>query len=283
MLMPFAEKALGILEEIAHNKNNLQELDRWLLQIVPFVGAGLSIDFGYPLWEQFLREAAAQFNLCPTVEPYLAKQQFEEAAESFEPKPFDGFLRRRFDEAQLKRPLHNPAVLHLTHFAQGLVLTTNFDHVLESVFRGADQPFHQIIVGTNIREISRAVELRQQNALLKLHGDYNDTDSRIITRANYKEAYGSDDPRTINLSKPLPSILGQILGAFPLLFLGCSLKADRTTQIIARIARERPRTMHFALLPLAPSEIDKPDGRLKELYGWNIWPIFFAEGRFAKV
>jgi hypothetical protein len=99
--MPFFDKALGILGDVGSNATNLRLLGECLDQLVPFVGAGLSADFGYPQWGQFLRDATDRFGLRAEVEPLLAGQQFEEAAEVLaqdRPKAFDDLLREAFDD-----------------------------------------------------------------------------------------------------------------------------------------------------------------------------------------
>jgi hypothetical protein len=244
--MPFSDKALGILGEIASNDTNLHLLDGCLPQLVPFVGAGLSADFGYPQWGLFLRKAACRFGLSSKVESLLAGWQFEEVAEALaqdRPKAFDDFLREAFDERKLVWPARKCAVCHLARFSRGPVLTTNFDHVLEAAFADAGRAFKpaEVFPGSRIREASRAIQLSRP-FLLKLHGDYDDVASRVLTLSDYTREYGSKEPGCVNLRLPLPKVLEQVLGARPLLFLGCSLKRDRTTLVMTRIAEKLPGT-----------------------------------------
>jgi hypothetical protein len=279
--MHFFDKSLEILGEIGSNATNLRLLGECLDQLVPFIGAGLSADFGYPQWGQFLREAAGHFGLPTAVEPLLAGQQFEEAADALaqdRPKAFDDFLREAFDERKLVRPLRKGAVQCLARIARGPVLTTNFDRVLEAAFEDAGRRFEEVFPGSNIREASRAIQFNRP-FLLKLHGDYRDSASRVLTLREYTREYGSDEPGRVNFELPMPSVLAQVLGARPLLFLGCSLKSDRTTLIIAQIARRLPGTVHFAVL----SESENTADRFHQLDAWNIRPLFFPAGRFEKI
>ncbi len=171
--------------------------------------------------------------------------------------------------------------------------------MLEAAFEEADRPFREVFPGSRIREASRAIQLGKP-FLLKLHGDYYDADSRVLTLDEYTREYGSPDPEKVDLDRELPSVLHQALGAWPLLFLGCSLKNDRTTRVIARIAKRLPGTMHFALLPesdlggcetqehyTAPINTDESskaaDHRRQQLYSWNIRPLLFPAGEFEKI
>jgi hypothetical protein len=280
-LMPFHDRALAILGDTRTNAMTLSELALCLDQLVPFVGAGLSVEFGYPTWSQFLRTAADRFGVLLEVEPLLESLQFEEAAEVItrdRPNAFADFLRQTYDESRLSRPLRKGAAHQLTRIARGPVLTTNFDHVVEVAFEDAGYRFGHTLSGSLIWPASRAVQLKQRS-LIKLHRDYLDPQSRVLTLSEYAREYGSPQPGRISLDRPLPSVLCQVLGARPLLFLGCSLKCDRTTLIMAQIAKRLPGIMHFALLPESDNEVN----RLRQLDEWSILPLFFHEGRFEKV
>jgi hypothetical protein len=213
----------------------------------------------------------------------LAKRQFEEAAEILEKdyrNRFDDFLRDKFGDKSLVRPVRKGAVHHLPRIARGPVLTTNFDHVLEAAFEAAGAPFdnNRVFPGSRIHEASRAIQLKER-CLLKLHGDYADLASRVLTIREYAREYGSLDPRRVNFDRPLPSVLAQALGAGPLLFLGCSLEGDFTTSVIARLAETLTGTIHFALLP----EEALTQDRSRQLDSWNIRPLYFPAGRFEKI
>lgn len=281
MPLPFLDKTLAVLGQIGANRTNLIQLESCIEQIVPFVGAGLSLEFGYPGRTRFLKEAAPRFGLSAEVEACLAAGKLEEAAEAIAgvyKRGFDDYLREVFDERKLNRPLATGAVRYLTRIAHGPVLTTNFDHVLEAAFEDAGKRFQHIFPGSRIQEASRAIQLNRR-FLLKVHGDYSDSASRVLTLGEYTREYGSPDPHCVNLDLPLPRVLSQALGARPLLFLGCSLRGDRTTLVIAEIARKLPGTVHFALL----SEAENTPDRLRQLYQWNICPLFFPVGKFEKI
>jgi formylglycine-generating enzyme required for sulfatase activity len=281
MKMTILEGGLKILGDIGNNAQNLRLLLKHLDRLVPFVGAGLSFDFDYPNWNKLLENLADQAGLRARVDSLLASYQLEEAAEIVAtalPNLFDDTLRRIFDHRKLPQPLGKGAVRHVADIARGPVLTTNFDRVLEAAFDDADIPFSEVFPGSRIREASRTIQLGEP-FLLKLHGDYYDAESRVLTLTEYTREYGSPDPDKVDLDLPLPTVLRQALGAWPMLFLGCSLKNDRTIRIIAKIAKALPGTMHFALLP----DSDSAAERLQQLDSWNIRPLFFPAGEFERI
>ncbi|HYK90707.1 MAG TPA: SIR2 family protein [Acidobacteriota bacterium] len=273
------DRAIPILGNTLGNEHVLHMLEEHCGQLVPFVGAGLSVGFGYPQWKQFLETAADQMGLRPKIDSLLALNRFEDAADVLtadRPNTFNDILQQTFGQQRIQRPLGKGAVRHVASVARGLVLTTNFDRVLEIAFEDAGLRFDEVFPGSQIREASYAIEVRKR-VLLKLHGDYYSPTHRVLTAKEYAREYGGTDSCDIEL--PLPTILAQAFGAGPLLFLGCSLQNDRTTRVIAKIAKKLAGTVHFALL----SASECTDERLRELDSWNIRPLFFPAGKFAKI
>jgi HAD superfamily phosphoserine phosphatase-like hydrolase len=279
--MSFVEDAGQILGDIASNRQNLEMLAENCHQVVPFVGAGLSLEFGYPSWGALLEELAHQAGLTGQVKERLAISAFEEAAEAVAkalPGVFDDTLKRSFDHEKLSRPLNRGAVRYLPSIGRGLVLTTNFDRVLEAAFEDGDKAFDEVLSGSQIREANQAIQLNK-HFLLKLHGDYRISESRILTLSQFTREYGTPAPNEVNLELELPRVLGQVLAARPLLFLGCSLKIDRTLTIISRLATLTPGNLHFALL----SDSENTAERRRQFDHWNIRPLFYPKGQYEKI
>jgi len=277
----FLQKALETLGDIGTNSSNLALLEECKQQLVPFIGAGLSVDFGYPMWGQFLQETANDFGLGAQVVDLLARNKYEEVAEVLTangPRRFNDALRLRFNDRGLPQRLGKCTVHHVPRIARGPVLTTNFDRVVERAFEEEASRKIDVFYGSHIERASYAVQTSKR-VLLKLHGDHADSASRVLTLSEYAREYGSTDPDRVDFERPLPSVLAQALGARPLLFLGCSLNSDRTTLVMARIAKRLPGLVHFALL--ASSE-NTPD-RIKQLDSWGIRPLFFPVGQFPKI
>ena len=280
MRTSFTEKALEILGDIGTNASNLVLLEECVQRLVPFVGAGLSVDFGYPLWGQFLQTTANEFGIGTVVADLLSKDQYEEVAEALTSngaRRFSDALRLTFNDKRLPQRLGRGAVRHLPRIARGAVITTNFDRVLERAFSEAGRVV-DAFPGSQIERASFAVQM-SESVLLKLHGDYATSESRVLTLSEYAHEYGNPEPDRVDFSRPLPSVLAQALGAGPLLFLGCSLNSDRTTRVIAEIAKRLPGIVHFALLSASENTPD----RIRQLDSWNIRPLFFPRGRVEKI
>ena len=280
--MNFIEDSLKILGDLGANRQNLSLLSSCHDKLIPFVGAGLSADFGYPSWNTLLNEMAEQVNLGEEVRTHIAKSEYEEAAQlvatAVGHNYLDDTLKRVFDHKNIKRPITHGAVQHLPQIAKGPVLTTNFDRVIEAAFEDAHKPFAEVFHGARISQASKALQFNEP-FLLKLHGDYRDSEHRILTLAQYVQEYGSPNPTEADLDLELPTVIGQALASRVLLFLGCSLKNDRTLAVIGRIAQRYSGTVHFALL--SSSEMNTE--RLHQLYLWNIRPLFFHSDDFGRI
>ena len=104
--MGFIENALGVLGNSGPNAQNLGIVNSCLDRLIPFVGAGLSIHFGYPSWNTLLEDMADQVGLGAEVRAHVAKLEFEEAAELVVNKAslnyLDDTLKRVFDHNKIQ-------------------------------------------------------------------------------------------------------------------------------------------------------------------------------------
>lgn len=274
MTARFAEQALTILGGRGDNKRNLRDLGDHLHQLVPFVGAGMSMPFGYPAWGGLVKSLAPD-GVKAEVEALLKHFHYEDAAaaiaDEVAPKQFRQAFAEAFAESELPVPLAG-AVTHLARVAKGPVITTNLDRVLERAFKEAGNEFQSVFASGPIGPASGAIH-KGQRALIKIHGDYGNP-PWVLTKDEYEEAYGRTATAPVDMSKPLPTLLRQAVSARVLLFLGCSLQGDRTVQVIAQVVKDLG-VEHFALLP----DTENTPERLKQFEDWKIRPLFYGKGR----
>lgn len=275
---------LAIIISIKGNDDNLRRLTVQLkspLGVIPFVGAGLSIPFGFPAWGSFLLDQAKQAGVEKKIRQMLNAGEYEQAAETllFERayQAFHDAIDSSFGSHKLADKNLKGAVSSLPQLAAGPVITTNFDHVLETVFRQSNTPFERIVWGAKADLVTMALN-RQQRILLKLHGDADDITERVLTKTDYQKHYGSADGSTIDLSLPLPRLLHQVLVSRPLLFLGCSLQQDRTVTILARVSEQFRAMAHYAIVELPVSD-KLYRQRARFLSDHNIRPLWYPNGR----
>lgn len=254
---------LSAIRDIGNNDYTLNELVTQLrssLGVLPFVGAGLSIPFGFKGWKEFLLAKAQTSELRKKISDRVAKGQYEEAAqdllESLGDLDFRDALSMEFGEQKLKAVSVKGAVSYLPRLSSGPVITTNFDRVLETVFEGSGARFEERIWGGRVQMAQKAV-IQNKRYLLKLHGDVEDSVDRILTLKEYDNHYGTaNDPSTIDFNKPLPRLLQMLLTNRPVLFLGCSLHQDRTVDFIRALGGSAAGLLHYAVLEHPGNDAD---------------------------
>ncbi len=218
-------------------------------QVVPFVGAGMSLSSGFARWAEFLLSLLGDApHEVENVRGMLARGAYEEAAQHvynvLTPGVFNAEIAERMGAHKQRA---DGSINLLPHLFTGEVVTTNFDHVLINAFRNADRPFGSIICGADMR--AAPVQLGNDNhALLRLHGDADIPDGRVLTLDEYNAVYAEDHA--------LKGMLTTLIGIRSFLFLGCSLTADRTLSALAEIKNQAGIHMppHFAFLPLPAPE-----------------------------
>ena len=136
----------GLIEQ--ENEATIASIVNSLLSatgIIPFVGAGMSQDFGAPMWGEFLKLAAASTEAEIAVGQFVRDGQYEQAAQLLDSEPnrsrFRKLVAERLDVtvAESRRRTGPLAILPL--LTKGPVITTNFDRVLEAFYETAGKAF----------------------------------------------------------------------------------------------------------------------------------------------
>lgn len=276
------DELLSILMPLGDNEDNLRFLGDQIKSdgIIPFVGAGLSIPFGMPSWDNFLLGLAEKRGIKSEIQARLKAKEYEEAAEDlleeYGPRAFHDKIEVAFGNNNLEsKKFATEAVSVLPQLAVGPVITTNFDHVLEIAFKQSSYPFDRVVIGTKTDLIARALHSRKR-FLLKIHGDVEDRTDRILTFSDYQYHYGTTSTSQVDLSKPLPAHLKAMIVNRPLLFLGCSLDQDRMTLILAHIAQTLGGLCQYAIVA-QPNDFQEFRKRAQQLSQFSIRPIWYPK------
>ncbi|MDD1621897.1 MAG: SIR2 family protein [Methylococcaceae bacterium] len=247
-------------------------------RIAPFVGAGLSKSCGYPMWGEALRKIAQKLDGLEVqdIEPLMAQYDYLQAAQVLNDasaQQVQHFIRTEF---QQRRAIKGPVTL-LPELANGCIVTTNFDTVIEDLFRDLKQPLDGYMHGTQAGNNFVQRLLRGERCILKLHGDAGQANTHVFTQAQYQAAYGGAGGEPFAFQNQLPRALRQIFISHSLLFLGCSLEQDKTLDLFKSVVDEGAFEIpdHFALLnePATPQERTRKEARLLQL---KIRPLWYA-------
>jgi SIR2-like domain len=273
------------LESLGDNEDTFGALAHQMTTgsgITPFVGAGMSVALNYPGWGHFLTEISRGFGIEATVTAQVKSGQFEEAAQTClkasGPGAFQDAVLKTFGPSRIEDKPINSAVRLVPKFARGPVVTTNFDRVLETVFERARKPFEERVWGVRAG-IAVTGFYGNRRYLLKLHGDVIDTSDRILTQDEYEKSYGAPGQRYHDAAPPLHSLIRFIMANRPLLFLGCSLNADRITGFLEEAYQQYGQLLHYAIVE-QPATKDDYERRRKNFWSLGIRPIWFPTGRF---
>ena len=270
-----------------HNQSVYNELKNACQHrnIIPFVGAGMSVFCGYKGWPNVLKELAGYVydsSMRASIETMIEDGELLQAAEKIRnnyPLMLK-VLQKLIDYDKIKNcdqdKLYASAAYVLPYlFNSNMVMTTNFDRVLEEVYDRCHTKFGKIITPY---EPDLLTQSRQNNShcLFKLHGDIgpeiHDIERLVFTQTQYDKAYANDGP----LMQELP----QWFQSKKLLFLGCSLAKDKTMDVLQQVTSKNPGLDHYAILACSPNDIAK---RCVEMGNWGVSAIFYPDGRHEAV
>lgn len=243
-------------------------------RIAPFVGAGLSRACGYPMWGEALRKIAQKLEglAVQDIEPLMATYDYLQAAQVLHDAAADQVRHFIKTEFRQRGAISGPVKL-LPQLANGCIVTTNFDTVIEDLFREGGQPLDGYMHGTQAGNNFVQRLLRGERCILKLHGDAGQGNTHVFTRSQYQAAYGEP----FAFQNQLPRALRQIFISHSLLFLGCSLEQDKTLDLFKAVVDEAAFEIpdHFALLnePSTTPERARKEARLLQL---KIRPLWYA-------
>ena len=251
------------------------EKDRFL----PFIGAGMSVNLGYPTWPDFLQSAIERYASPSEQEQLrrmLAEQAFLPLAEALDKDLQNGIeevVRRRFHPGKMKEVEPAPNYVNYVKLLQNMgirsYVTTNYDTVLE---RYDPEAGKKVILPTTLQSIGEFEELERRGRpfLLKLHGTYDNPDSIVLTQRQYDKHYPQDE-NAVN-----PAVLRHLWQHETLLFLGCSLEKDYLVERMLQLSGKNRRIHHYAIIEWPQPERQRE--RERELLRLKIRPIWYPQG-----
>ena len=285
-------KFSDILELHPANDRNFKALVEAVKRntVVPLIGAGMSVPF-YPLWnkaldklkeevdpkqrpavERKMEAAANEIERCDVLEKALGKPALCRALCGL-------FDIRNFTEATDKPLNIRPAALLPRIFPNSPMLTVNLEKMAEEVFRRFSVPFLDSLGPQDTKRLA-AWKQQRMHGILYLHGRVSgkltDYDKLVFSKSQYNRHY-----------RPFSRLVRALRGCMKdeqLLFLGCSLRHDRTLDILNKVYRAaNKRLEHFAILDLKDEDADI-DSRIKQLENdYGIRAIVYPNGEHKAV
>jgi NAD-dependent SIR2 family protein deacetylase len=262
---------------LQHFEQLLQRLEQ--KEVVPFVGAGISVAGGFPTWHGHLRQQAKNANLNSAhIEALLEKGQFEAVIAEIEARHSRALFVQEIRDVFKCTGSIPDVVLRLTELFDDTLLTTNYDRLLEQAYDTGEKDAVQVINGLSGLEPRQSAKV----TVVKLHGDINQPGRCVLSKNQYDQAYGEDG---LDLTQPIPKLLAYHFQTSSLLFLGCSLHNDRTVQVFRTVKQqagdtELPQHFSFEQVPDDLEELAQRNNYLAEL---GITAIWFEKERFEYI
>jgi hypothetical protein len=265
-------------------ERNVEHFEQLLLQmakgnVLPFVGAGVSVGGRFPTWQKHLRQQGKTANIpSEHIEVRLAAGEYETIIAEIETSRGREVFVAEIRDVFGKRGTVPDAVWRLTELFNDTVLTTNYDRLLEQAFGVVREDRLQIINALMRTEQPDA----KRTTLVKLHGDITNPGKCILSKNQYDAAYGAD---ALDLSLPIPKLLSHYYQSTSLLFLGCSLNNDRTVQVFCAVRQQAGNAefpQHFSF----EQACDNPETMAERnamLESPGITAIWFEKDRFDLV
>ena len=151
-------------------------------RVIPFVGAGMSANVGYPSWDTLLErlgENLGQGDLTHQEVVELTGNDRLRIAEYYyltEGKQV-GPLRREIDRQFANvSPLVFGGYVDLANLGSQRLYTTNFDDLIESTYRELELPYKRIATPRDL-----ALSSGNQTEIVKYHGDLTNDPSLVLT------------------------------------------------------------------------------------------------------
>jgi hypothetical protein len=234
-------------------------------RILPFAGAGISVDSGLPLGGQLAQELAAK--LTDHLDADTAnKQALPELAQAYE----TAFGRQHLTEYLIARiaadgVMPNEAHRSLVSLFQQ-ILTTNYDQMFEVALQHDGK-----IPLVAVRDSSLPyTAMPERTVIYKLHGDFTAPENLVITSRDYTR---------VGLSPGFQNELRHFLMTRSILFLGYGIRDIdflRQLDFCRTLVKDLPRS--YAVIP----GIDRDQLFIKQCDGDGIDVFSFSAASFLK-
>ena len=264
-----------------NNSYFLFELAEKLQTVVPFLGAGASKAYGFPLWANFINEVIAVIENgqissdakeeIKQAKELLAKKNFLEAIDALEQTVgrlntyVEHVILRKLDnEAKKARYRYmteeNDTGLwgsYLNRFPSRKYLTLNYDTVIKEVLRANFKLANEdgktrILTPSDFIHNFSSGQKRPENeyVIYHLHGVYFNPDTLIFSSTNYDDFYGKITEK-YKLTRGFPKELDKLNRDYNFLFIGCNLNSTQDKiykMLFSIIGNTSTEQCHYAFL-----------------------------------
>lgn len=276
-----------VIKQIKNDINNTNP------KIVPFIGAGLSTDYGYYSWGKILITIAETYSTKVTeVKECLNNGKYIEAADILfkeNSRKFREKLKELVSEEGKDFTSPNTSSFYISLiFHKNLLITSNYDTVFEKIYEFNDYSFSKATpMAAGVLSDMITNGNNNQSIIFKFHGDIKTSNENdiVITSKDYSRLYDEHSD--------LLNGLKTIASRYSFLFVGSGLdfevkEPDRFLKLIDEVSAKDKLNRHYAILQCDISGLhssDEINNAMKEKYNemlnsHNIETILFPQGDY---
>ncbi len=213
-----------------------------------FVGAGLSVEAGLPLWSTLLEPIATDLGLIQSGVDPLAVAQYHVNTHDGNRSKISALLKGMLEGGN--QPTHNHQLLAAMPI--DTVWTTNYDELVEMAFKTAGKT---VDIKRSIHQLTTHIK-GADTTVYKMHGDASAPEKAIITQSDY-EFYHIDNYQFLDALKV-------DLARKTFLFLGFSFTDPNLQYILnrVRLAFHTHQRLHYCIF----REVSQQEGELPSVF-----------------
>jgi len=229
-------------------------------QVVLFVGAGLSMNLGLPSFRGLVQQLARSLDFDEDIFETLGNSLL--LAEYYKlqggtPAAVIDWLKEASDKVDVASSELHRLIVELDF---PIIYTTNYDTFLEQAYAALERAYLPITKVSDLSSQSSATQI------VKLHGDFNEPSSLVLTESSYFDRLDFESPLDIKLRADL---LGRSV-----LFLGYSLEDINIRYMLYKLNQQWERYGELASKPDSYIFLTRPNPvHERVLASWGIHAI----------
>jgi hypothetical protein len=263
-------------------------------RMVLFVGAGLSLDLGYPSWGNYLAELEKELGAeAPLTNDLLERAEWIKQSFAGARRLPDYLAHIQQTFAPKPASPYTPLQRALLQFGFRGVITTNFEPSLENALStgnlAAGRPACTSLDLGDPRSFGVFDFLRfagrgsTTEFVLHLHGVHDHPERVVLAASDYRERYGDFTdvdrdglPVHRTLDVILRKVVWALLAMYPTLFVGFSLNDPALRHILRVVSADFQRGRSLGHFAIVGAESEEEEGKLTSAWREHgITPVFY--------